>query len=156
MGEGFPATREDSVARLGAARGELLDAIGGLSSDELTRPVVGDWSVKDLLTHISSWEEQVCADLRRLARGHMPALLHVQAEEIDHWNEMIMSLRRNFPVEQALDELESGRAELLAGLERLDNGQFASGYLPVTIGITAGHDSDHARQIREWREAQGV
>lgn len=156
MGEGFPTTRADALARLGAARRDLLDAIGGLSSDEMTRPVVGDWSVKDLLTHVTSWEEQVAMDLCRLARGHMPALLYFQAEEIDHWNDMIMSLRRNFPVEQVLDELEGGRAELLAGLEPLDDKQFAAGYLSVTIGITAAHDADHARQIREWREAQGV
>jgi hypothetical protein len=156
MGEGFPTTREEAYARLEASRSELLDAIAGLTPDQMAERVVDDWSVKDLLTHITSWEEQVVPDLRRLARGHVPALMAFQPDRTDDWNCMIMMLRRNFPLEQVLEELERTRLELKAGLDALKDQHFAAGYVPVTISITAAHDADHTSHIREWRSARGI
>lgn len=91
------APRRSAVASLQDSRRELMDAIHGLSPAQMTIPVIDDWSAKDLLAHIASWEEQVASDLARVGRGHVPALAAFQEGDVNTWNGLLVGLRRRFP-----------------------------------------------------------
>jgi hypothetical protein len=149
--------REEVYSLLEAAHKELLAAIDGLTPEQMAIPVFADWSVKDILTHIVSWEEYTLLDLQRVARGHMLALASFKQQDVDNFNALVMSLRRGFPLDQVMDELEANREATIAALdalpdERLVQGQFAR----IWASITAGHDHEHAEDIRNWRKAQGI
>jgi len=149
--------REEAYSLLREAHKELLAAIDGLTPEQMAIPVFADWSVKDILAHIVSWEEYTLLDLQRVARGHMPALASFKQQDVDNFNALVMGLRRNFPLDQVMDELEANRQATIAALdalpdERLAQGQFAR----IWASITAGHDHEHAEDIRKWRQAQGV
>src|SRR3989304_615536 len=93
--------RQDLVSDLERARNELRGSIQGLADEQLTQSgAVGEWSVKDVLTHVVSWEETVLPDLARLARGDMPVLqaIDLYAASYDAVNAAIMSLRRKLPL----------------------------------------------------------
>jgi len=149
--------REEVYSLLEAAHKELLAAIDGLTPEQMAIPVFDDWSVKDILAHIVSWEEYTLLDFQRVARGHMPALASFKQRDVDNFNAMVMSLRRDFPLDQVAHELEANRKDTIAALdalpdERLAQGQFAR----IWAAITAGHDHEHAEHIREWRRKEGI
>ena len=150
--------RDQLVKDLEQARNELRASYQGLSEGNMTRPgAVGEWSVKDVLTHISSWEEVTLADLERVARGDTPTLASFDLSKVDDWNTMIMSLRRNLPLDQVLRELDITYADLMVSIGRLPDsalaqGQFARGMLT----ICATHDKEHTEDIRKWRQREGL
>ena len=149
--------REEVCSLLEQAHRELLAAIDGLTPEQMVIPVFADWSVKDIFAHIVSWEEYTLLDFQRVARGHMPALASFRQQDVDNFNALVMSLRRDFPLDQAMYELEANRKATIAALdaipdERLAQGQFAR----IWATITAGHDHEHAEHIRKWRRGQGV
>jgi hypothetical protein len=151
--------REELVRYLERARNELRASFRGLSAEQMTRSgVVGEWSAKDVLSHVTSWEELVLPDLARLARGDTPVLASIDlyATNYDPFNAMIMALRRGLELDQVLRELDIVRADFMAAVARLPDtvlpeGQFGR----LVLKITAEHDEEHAQQISEWRKAQG-
>jgi uncharacterized protein (TIGR03083 family) len=55
-----PKRKKALLELIRAERVRLDETIGGLSDDQLTEPgVVGDWSVKDILAHLSAWERRL-------------------------------------------------------------------------------------------------
>jgi hypothetical protein len=146
------------VTRLEQARSQLLAAIQGLSEKQLTqRGAVGEWSVKDVLAHIVSWEETAAPDLTRLARGDTPVLesIDLYAANFDPMNAAIMSLRRNLPLDQVLRELIISHADFMAAVARLPESVLADGrFGRVLVQITAEHDEEHAQHIADWRKKE--
>ncbi|NIQ99441.1 MAG: hypothetical protein GTN78_04470, partial [Gemmatimonadales bacterium] len=47
--------REQVYSQLEDARKKLLAAIDGLTPEQMTVPMLDDWSVKDILCHLASW-----------------------------------------------------------------------------------------------------
>jgi hypothetical protein len=67
-----------------------------------------------------------------------------------------MRPRRLFPLPQIRAEFEEARAEMVAALKDLPEGLLAQGQMVRNIlAIMANHEKDHARQVREWRQAEG-
>jgi len=153
------ADRQGLLSCLERARSELHGSIQGLSDEQLTQSgAVGEWSVKDVLTHVVSWEETVLPDLARLARGDTPVLQAVDlyAASYDAVNAAIMSLRRKLPLDQVLRELDISRGDFTAAVARLPHAVLAEGQFGrVLVQITAEHDEEHAQHIAEWRTREG-
>jgi uncharacterized protein (TIGR03083 family) len=150
------ARRSDTYRPLTESRGRLNSAIDGLPPDKMLVPLLNDWSVKDILTHITSWDELLLPDIYRLSRGRVAGLAcNVQAAN-DRWNDLPMSVRRDFPLDQVLAEFAESREALLKALEEVPEEQFDSGYIPGNWQVTAFHDWEHARDIRAWRDREGL
>lgn len=146
---------------LEAASHELRASIQGLTDEQMTRlGAVGEWSVKDVLSHATSWKELALPDLVRLARGDIPALASIgdlESANYDAPNSIIMALRRNLPLDQVLRELDTVHADFVEAARRLPTsaiveGQFGRGLLQITVE----HDREHARDILAWRKNEGI
>lgn len=148
--------RADSYRLLSDNRQLVNSAIDGLMPDQMTTVAIDDWSVKDILTHLTSWEELLIPDIYRLARGHAAGLASIPQEATDKWNDLLMSVRRHFPLDQVLAEFTETREALLKALDEVPDDQFESGYIAGNCQITALHEWAHARDIRECRQREGV
>ena len=149
--------REQVYSQLEKARQQLLAAVDGLKPEQMTVPMMGDWSVKDILAHVASWEEFALPDLRRAAKSHIPALASFREAEVDDWNRMLMSLRRNFPLDQVTTELKEYREATIAALDALPDERLAQGQFPwIMAMITVRHDREHAEDITKWRQKEGL
>jgi hypothetical protein len=149
--------RDELTAKVEASRRGLLAAIECLTDEQMLKPVVGDWSVKDLLAHIASYEELALPDMERVGRGDAPALAAFDLKRVDEYNGLIMSLRRHFALDQARRELDATRRSLLEAIGRLPDsalaeGQFARGMLQ----ICTYHDVEHTEDIKAWRQREGL
>jgi hypothetical protein len=149
--------RDDLLSMLQESRSELASAVQGLPDDKMTVPLADDWSAKDVMGHITAWDEFTASDLRRIARGRLPCLAAFRESEVDSWNAFLIRPRKLFPLPQIRAEFEEARAEMVATLKALPEGLLAQGQMVRNIfAIMAGHEKDHARQVREWRQREGI
>lgn len=153
-------SKEKTLNRLIQSRQALCQAIEGLSEAELTgRPVEGTWTIKDLLGHITAWDETCLKPLRRCLEGGA-----FEAEKIDDylaWNEKQAARRRDFPLKAILDEMSAVRQELLAVATRLPAEQWeqqisfpwgGQGTIRQALGGLAYHEMEHVHSLQESRQ----
>ena len=152
------ATRASLCALLDDARRELLASFHGLADEQMELPLPDGWSVKDILAHVAMWDEMELPDMRRAARGSVRVLDGLDEDEslVDRWNEVQFRLRRRLPVKQVLTELSGERASIIEFLQSVPEECLTSGFIPTACAVQARHDRDHAQQIREWRQTQGI
>lgn len=149
--------KTDAIAALESARKEMVKAIEGIPDDKMTTPAFGTWSVKDVICHLTSWEQYAAPDLQRVARGHVPQLATFRMEEIDDWNAWLMRSRNLFSLSQARLELDEAQQEATKALDVLPDALFGAGQPArlLTDALITGH-TGHAADIRAWRQKEGV
>jgi hypothetical protein len=145
----------------------LLDEIGPARMDE--PGVNGDWSMKDMVTHLTAWQPRASANLQAALRGEPepppPWPAHLQTDdEINAW---IYESNRGRSVREVLDESRQVFRQLLAVVEELPEDvrieqvhQGARVYHLVRLGgqrfqpgesFDHFHD-DHEPDVRAWLE----
>lgn len=159
--------KAEVIADLRAARARLLEAIAGLSDEDMLRVgAVGIWSVKDVLAHLVSWQAELVTALARLDQSgqHVPQI--VEIEDIDEWN--AEQYRTNAPraLAAVIEDFHGVHKHLLEAVAALDsrtlddNRRFPwmegepLSYLIVENAIW--HEEEHAEDIRAWREQEGL
>ena len=157
------ARRRWLVARLAAERAGLLAGLWGLDERSLTGvPVVGDWTVKDLLAHIAAWDRWEERTMRAMASGEVADL--TATDDFDGTNAGFVTAWPEHGLEAVVAELGEARAELLAWVESLQEEVFFEPRFyggddwsfPAVLQIQWEHDADHGEQIGAWREAGGL
>ena len=150
--------RTDLLAGAQSARTELLAAIEGLSDDQMAAPSLDGWSVRDQLAHVAAWDELRYYEIARVVRGQ-PTLYHDLRDdhEVREINGAFTYFRRDLTSEEMLRELEFSRGRILELVETMPEERLAEAAEGrVRIRRTAGHDRDHAAQIRDWRKREGI
>lgn len=62
--------REQLVEKMERAWGELTESYVGLPDERMVEAgVVGEWSVKDVLAHVTTWEEEALTHLPHILAG---------------------------------------------------------------------------------------
>jgi uncharacterized damage-inducible protein DinB len=157
--------KEDILRELGEARADLLDAIDGLSADHMrVAGVVGVWSVKDVLAHIVAWASEVVTALNQIQLGRVPSIMYI--DDIDEWNDEQYHINARRPLEAILDDLAGVHRMLDKMLEGFDErtltdnrrypwmeGESLVYLLEENVYL---HEREHADEIREWRDREGI
>ncbi len=95
--------------RLTEARDRLLLAIAGLGEDVLTSDhVLGCWTVKDIIGHVISWNDEFRENIAMILQGEHPGHAHQISgeDDFDAWNQEWISQKKDWTLEQILDDLE--------------------------------------------------
>ncbi len=149
--------KSKALADLQAAYQELQQSASGVPDDKMGAVWSGEWSAKDILAHIASWDEFASLDLQRLGRGHMPCLAAFKEAEVNDWNGFLMRPRRLFPLPQVRFESEHCHRQLVDVLNALPEAVFAPGNMAAAfLAIATAHCRDHAGNIRGWRQKEGL
>jgi uncharacterized damage-inducible protein DinB len=153
-------TPDEVLARLAESRQTLLAAIEGLSQESMARERVdGEWTAKDILGHIASWDE-VTVDALSSIVAHEPSAVEV-ISDIDAWNAAQVARKRPDPQSVILDRLAAARGEFLALAAQalLEQWEETSTWpwggrdtLTEAIAGLAHHEREHAGAIQRWRE----
>jgi len=143
------------LLRLAAAWEALLDSYAGLSEAELLEPgVTGAWSVRDIIAHVTWWEEEALTHLPLIVAGGRPPRYSVTYGGIDAFNARMTVHCRDLSLAEVLRQRDDVHRRLLAYLERVPDDQLGS-ETRVRRRLrldTYGHYPKHARAIRAWRE----
>ena len=141
--------REDILNRFNTMRADLLNAVDGLTPEQLTERPPGGWSIKDQLFHLAAWDNIRAAEVIRISAGHSTTW-RTSGEQDAQLNDMFFALQKDLTLDQAMWELTSSRERLLASLEAAtERGLDPSRY--GEAGLLTGHEAQHAGWIRDWR-----
>lgn len=139
------------MARIEKAWSELRESYTGLTDEQLVqRGALGEWSVKDVLAHVTSWDEEALKHLPTVARGERPPRYAAQGG-IDAFNARSAERTRDLPLATVLAGMDETHARLVAyvrGATEIANPSRFTNRLRLD---TYGHYRLHAAAIRDWR-----
>jgi Mycothiol maleylpyruvate isomerase N-terminal domain len=142
------------LERLGAAWTALSDSYAGVPAARLVEPgVVDDWSVKDVLAHVTTWEEEALKHLPLIIAGGTPPRYAAQGG-IDAFNARATEDGRRLSLAAVLRRRDETHARLLDFIRSQPEGTFG-GQTRARRRLrldTYGHYPEHTEAIRAWRE----
>lgn len=158
-------TRAELRAELEQSRASLEKLIENLSEAELLQPgAVGEWSVRDVLQHLSIWEAETIQLILGFRRGRRPPSERFTGE-VDALNAKWHAATRDRPLDRVLADFHAVRKQTLRQIEDLTEDELSRPKpFPWMMGRplaewiaedTYLHEQEHAEQIRRWREGLG-
>lgn len=161
--EQLQAVIEDSWRQLDAT-------IAGLDETALIEPgVVEQWSVRDLIGHVTAWEQMALRHLEQGRRGETPTGLN--GTTLDDYNAREARTCAQWSLQRVQREAIETRERLRAALMTVTGAEWATVYgeaeraaslgdwVGNALGGSAGqgtHATEHADHIRAWRERRGA
>ena len=145
------------LERLEKAWMDFQESFEGLSESQLlVSGVTGAWSVRDILAHVTTWEEEALKHLPSILRGETPPRYSVMYGGIDAFNAQTTAQKKNDSLRDVLRQLTATHRKLLDFLETLPEEYFAgeTRFRHRLRLDTYGHYPKHARAIQKWREAR--
>jgi DinB family protein len=147
--------RAKVLQRLATAWKALLDSYADLSEGELLEPgVTGAWSVRDIIAHVTWWEEEALTHLPLVLAGGRPPRYSETYGGIDAFNAKMAEQRKALSLTEVLRQRDDVHRRLLSYLERVPDDQLAA-ETRVRRRLrldTYGHYPKHAQAIRNWRD----
>ena len=91
------------LERLDRAWTEFEASYAGLSEAQLLTPgVQGQWSVRDIIAHVTWWEEEALEHLPLVRDGGRPPRYSVRYGGINAFNALMTERRRHLPLAEVL------------------------------------------------------
>jgi DinB family protein len=153
--------RRGAVRRMAASREAMLALVARLPAREVLRPRTLDrWSVKDVLVHLLSCDEETLRRFRLLARGQGDRIYWFESmADADRFNARSVARGRGLGLPTVLRRLARARAAMIEQFQRLPTAALddPSHAYPVVDWLPApgwSHERDHASEIRSWWRAQ--
>ena len=149
--------KQQLIQKLEQAWTAFKESYVGLSEAQLLEPgVMGEWSVKDILAHVTTWEEEALKYLPLILTGGRPPR-YIQSGGIDAFNAQMAEQKRHLALSEVLRQLEETHRRLLDYLQSVPEEHFTK-ETPFRHRLrldTYSHYPLHARAIQEWRARPG-
>jgi len=164
------------LQRLTEAHDRTLKAIEGLDPNEC---VMGDWTVKDILGHMVSWNEEFRLNIELILQGKYPGYDHQISGEDNFasWNQDQINQKRSWTFERICEDFELDYQQAIQLILRLSPEQFRmtglAAWNPAALEGSSElgeddldsvnslltfhwrHMNQHAREIEQWRVSSG-
>jgi len=148
--------RRQALEHLDAAWTDFERSYAGLSDSELMIPgVTGQWSVRDIIAHVTWWEEEALKHLPLVREGGRPPRYSVTYGGIDAFNALMTEKRRGLSLVQVLRQHDDVHERLVAYVQAAPEELFTreTRFRRRLKLDTYGHYPQHAKAIRAWRSA---
>ena len=146
------------IHNIRASRDEMEALLTQLSETQMTAAhLAGDWSVKDLLSHITYWERDTVEVLQAAARGDTPYL--TGDSETDTRNAQAVEHNRDRSIGEVMADYYHtvdaliGAGEAFPDADLFDTGRFAWREGGPLWRLVAGESYKHEREHREQLQA---
>jgi DinB superfamily len=146
--------KDQVLNRLEKAWATFHESYAGLSDPQLMETgVTGEWSVKDILAHVTTWEEEALSYLPLILTGGKPPR-YIQFGGIDAFNAQMAEQKREMALSDVLRQLDETHRRLIDYLQNVPEEHFTreTRFRHRLRIDTYSHYPLHARAIQEWRE----
>ncbi|GAP14082.1 mycothiol maleylpyruvate isomerase N-terminal domain [Longilinea arvoryzae] len=155
--------KAELLKRLAENRDQLNVLLEGVPEEELIKPgAYGEWSVKDVLEHISRWESELIKVLYQAAQGAEPES-EVFNPEYLKVNDVWFQESKDRPLERVMDDFQSARKQLIRRMTDFPEKQLTTpGVYPwmkkhalivLLKDIALEHEEEHLEGLKTWRAA---
>jgi hypothetical protein len=143
---------EALIAQMKEARQRLNSILDKLESQTEIYPA---WKLKQVLDHITGWDELVIATLQAYQKGENPARL---VRSINQYNDASVNARQSLTMDQSRQAYDKARAQVLQTLQDLPaellNQEFKAPWggncsIINMVKIFVVHEQEHANQIEK-------
>ena len=158
-------TKDEIKTALADSRSGLLDAIDGLTSEDQLQPnAVGEWSVRDVLQHLSLWEAELVRLLVHLDQGRKPVgESFVPNPDFDALNARWHAETKDRPLDRVMEDFHGVRRQVVRWVTEFSDDDLTR-VRPETVlrgdplfiwiaEYSFKHEKEHTAQIRAWRAA---
>ena len=148
-------TQAQLIARIDRAWTSFVESYDGLTEEQMTAPLVTSfWTLKDMISHVTWWEEEALKHLPHIAEGGRPPKYSVTYGSVDAFNGLMTEERRGLSLGEVLRRSEEVHNRLLDYLSSVPEDLIATDtrFRKRLRLDTYGHYPIHTAVIREWRE----
>lgn len=140
----------------------LEEILSPLDETQMTAAgVTGDWSIKDALAHITSWQHRLLDRLHAAARNGEPTIPGISSdEEVDKLNEQFYQQNKSRPLVEVLEDFRASYQQIVDAVQALSEEDLVNPQRfawmqgdplwQIVAGDTYDHYEEHAQPIREW------
>lgn len=149
---------EQLLKRLDTAWTEFKESYAGLPEAQmLEHGVTGNWSVKDIIAHVTWWEEEALKHLPLILEGGRPPRYSVKYGGINAFNALMTERKKDLSLAEVFKEQTETHQRLIDYIEKAPADQIATETrFRRRIKLDAySHYPIHAKAIREWRKRSG-
>ena len=145
--------RKQLLQRLDGPWQAFCHSYHDLDESSLSSPEIDGWSVKDLIGHVASWEEETLKALPVILEGRRPP----RYGGIDRFNAGQIERRRGWNLDEVVRELADNHSRLLQYLEAAPESAFAmeTRFRHRLRLDTYSHYPEHTEAILAWRRGRG-
>ncbi len=147
--------RRRLLKRLDEAWLTFKASYAGLSEAQLLEPgVTGAWSVRDIIAHVTTWDEEALKHLPSILEGKRPPRYSVTYGGMDAFNALMTKRKESLSLSEVLRQLDDAHRRIVEVIERAPEDQLIreTRFRRRLRLDTYGHYSKHAAAIRRWRE----
>jgi len=145
------------LARLEKAWRDFGESFAGLSDAQMMKPgATGNWSVRDVLAHVTTWEQEALKHLPTILQGGKPPRYSVTHGGINGFNRIMTERKRDLTLTDVRRELDDIHRRLIRFVQSVPEAQFQT-ETPFRHRLrldTYSHYPKHAEAIRRWRKQQ--
>lgn len=146
--------RRQLLQRLDAAWGAFTASYAGLSDAQLMKPgATADWSVRDILAHVTTWEEEALTHLPLLLEGGTPPRYSVRYGGIDAFNARMTEQKASLSLAAVRRQLDETHRRLIDFVQKTPEDPLSrESRFRRRLRLDAyDHYPQHAEAIRQWR-----
>jgi hypothetical protein len=147
--------KQQLLQKLEQAWALFNESYAGLSAEQLVEPgVTGDWSVKDILAHVTWWDQEALKHLPYTLQDVRPPRYKDLYGGIDAFNAQMTEQKRGQTLSEVQKQLEETHLRLVEYLQSVPEEQVVSTprFARRLRLDTYGHYPIHTQAIIEWRE----
>jgi hypothetical protein len=125
----------------------LEQAIGRLSEAQLTQPIDGSWSAKDILAHIAAWQQILLVfhiDQRPFEQAAPGVAVDYQSSDVDTINEALYQRDRERPLAEVLETFRRSHQQALTKIKGMSEADLFRAYTPP------GRDPSSGGRLISW------
>ena len=153
--------KNEILQNLSSIRKKFIITINSLPEEKILTPgIVGDWSVKDILAHITMWEAELVTLLWQAERGRNPTTAHFGKTSIDELNNKWYLSMKNRALSQILSDFHGVRKQTERRVMALTNNDLTNpkrftwlAEKPLWVWIandSYDHEKEHHENILAW------
>lgn len=147
--------RPQLLSRIDTAWLTFKESYAGLSDSQLLEPgVTGDWSVKEILAHVTTWDQEALKHLPLIIEGGRPPRYSELYGGIDAFNAQTTDQMRRLSLSEVQQRLDDTHGRLIEYVQSVSEEHYRreSRFRRRVRLDTYSHYPIHTRAIREWRE----
>lgn len=153
--------KDDLLDALEDSREAFLDVLDTIPQEYWEKPdVLGDWSIKDILYHLTMWEAELVKLLWQISQGQPPNTALNSDISDDERNAQWQAQAQTRSLEQVLADFQGVRRQTTRRLMEISDKvlqnpkQFewlkGAPLWKLVAGASFEHESEHTQALREW------